>query len=137
MKIVVNRCYGGFGLSLKAVIEYAKRKNIKLYAYIDDTKDYNKYIRINEEVDDQNYFCVHYYTKEINNEKDLEEDDIYFSERDIERNDPVLIAIVEEMGEKANGSCANLQVVDIPNDVEWYIDDYDGHETIREKHRSW
>jgi len=31
MKIVINVCHGGFGLSEKAICDYAKRKNIKLY----------------------------------------------------------------------------------------------------------
>lgn len=30
-KIVVNRCYGGFGLSHEAILEYAKRKGVKLF----------------------------------------------------------------------------------------------------------
>lgn len=33
MKVVVNRCYGGFSLSYEAVMEYAKRKGIKIYAF--------------------------------------------------------------------------------------------------------
>ena len=30
MKIVINTCFGGFGLSKKAIKELAKRKNVKL-----------------------------------------------------------------------------------------------------------
>jgi hypothetical protein len=31
MKVVINTCFGGFGLSEKAMVEYAKRKGITLY----------------------------------------------------------------------------------------------------------
>lgn len=48
-----------------------------------------------------------------------------------------LVQVVEELGEKANGSFANLVVVEIPNGVDWAIDKYDGWETIEEVHRSW
>ena len=54
------------------------------------------------------------------------------------RKHPRLIAAIEKIGkEKANGKYANIDIVDIPNDVEWYINDYDGFETIHEVHREW
>ena len=48
-----------------------------------------------------------------------------------------LVVLVEEMGEAANGGFTKLKVVEIPDDVEYNIYDYDGMETIHEKHRSW
>jgi hypothetical protein len=57
--------------------------------------------------------------------------------RDIPRDDKTLVEIVEEWGERANGSCAELSVKEIPDDVSWEIDEYAGIETIHEKHRSW
>jgi hypothetical protein len=56
---------------------------------------------------------------------------------DIERNDPVLVDIVEQLGVDANGNFAELKVVEIPDGISWYIEDYDGIETIHETHRSW
>lgn len=56
---------------------------------------------------------------------------------DLERADPDLIAVVEELGNGANGQFANLKIIDIPNDVEWEIEEYDGVEWIAEKHRIW
>lgn len=56
---------------------------------------------------------------------------------DIERNDPNLVKVVESLGEEANGQFSRLKVVEIPDDIEWFIDDYDGVETIHEKHRIW
>ena len=48
-----------------------------------------------------------------------------------------LVRVVEELGDAANGTCARLQVVDVPDDVEWQIDEYDGVEWVAEKHRRW
>ena len=56
---------------------------------------------------------------------------------EMQRNDPVLIKIVEDLGAEANGSYAKLKVVEIPDDVDWFIDAYDGKEWVAEKHRTW
>jgi len=44
---------------------------------------------------------------------------------------------VEELGEKANGQCADLKIVEIPDDVEYEIEEYDGVEWVAENHRTW
>lgn len=56
---------------------------------------------------------------------------------DIPRDDPHLVAVVRELGAKADGMCASLKVVEIPNEVEWEVKDYDGVEWVAEKHRTW
>jgi len=54
------------------------------------------------------------------------------------RQDTKLINAIEKVGlHESSGSCAELKIVDIPEDVDFYIHDYDGMETINEKHRSW
>ena len=53
------------------------------------------------------------------------------------RTDPLVIQVVKKLGEKANGEHAELAIVEIPRGVEWEIDEYDGVETVEEKHRSW
>lgn len=57
---------------------------------------------------------------------------------DIPRDDPELVAVVEEDAKKASGNCASLKVVEIPDgNFGWYLSDYDGCESIHENHRSW
>jgi hypothetical protein len=56
---------------------------------------------------------------------------------EIKRNDPRLVACVEKLGPLARGSFASLMVVEIPDDVEWEIESYDGNEWVAEKHRTW
>jgi hypothetical protein len=34
VKVVVNKCYGGFSLSYDGVVEYAKRSGFPLFAYV-------------------------------------------------------------------------------------------------------
>ena len=114
MKIVINKCFGGFGLSQEAVLLYGKKKGINII------KDKKK----------SNSLASHYYIDEIKNGN-------YFSDRDIKRNDPALVEVVNELGEKADGAYSELKIVDIPDDVEWIIEEYDGKEWIAEDHRTW
>lgn len=56
---------------------------------------------------------------------------------DISRDCPRLVAVVQALGERANGKYAWLKVVTIPDDVEWTVHEYDGAEWVAEAHRTW
>ena len=135
-KIVINKRYGGFGLSPKATIEYFKRKGIDVYRYTQTIEEIHKEIFHKCDLSEHAY-CDHYSTIDKPTITSKEINDNYISERDIERDDPDLITIVEEMGETSFGDCATLEVIEIPDNVEWEISEYDGWETIHEKHRVW
>ena len=62
---------------------------------------------------------------------------IIANEDDIKRNNPILVEIVEQLGESADGGHAELKVVEIPDDVQWQIEEYDGNEWVAETHRKW
>jgi len=59
------------------------------------------------------------------------------SDWEIARDDAVLVDIVERMGADANGPFSELKIVDVPDDVNWYIEEYDGCEWVAERHRTW
>lgn len=56
---------------------------------------------------------------------------------DIERDDPALVRVVDEMGQDANGPHAELKIVEVPDGVKWHIHEYDGMEHVAEDHRTW
>lgn len=90
MKVVINACHGGFGLSEKA---------LKMYrAEVNDSE-------------------VDYY--------------------DIDRDDPVLVRLVEELGDEVNTRYSELKIVEIPDGIEWTVCEYDGLEWVAEAHRTW
>ena len=87
MKIVINKCFGGFSLSDIAM------ERIKNFMAIEDEVDYR------------------------------------FGE--CSRTSKVLIETIETLGEKANGSYANLYIVEIPDDAtDFEIMEYDGSEYV-------
>jgi len=134
MKIVINDCYGGFGLSRKAEVEYLKLKGKEAFIY---TSTYGgPYDRVEPDCD---CLTTYTFTKDLGDtfKKWPKNDGGYFYGRDIERTDKDLVAVVEMLGEEANGSCAELKVIEIPDDIDWGLSEYDGIETIEEKHRSW
>lgn len=131
MKIVINRCYGGFGLSRNAIKRYLELCGKECYFYEEVGSAYVKC-----DCDCSNYF-VHCLTKDMGETIEDYPKDYYFSYYDIERNDQKLVQVVEELGENANGDYSKLEVVEIPDDVSWEIGEYDGVETISEIHRTW
>jgi hypothetical protein len=56
---------------------------------------------------------------------------------DNDRTNPKLIECVEQLGEAASGPCSELKIVEIPDGVQYTIEDYDGMEHIAELHRTW
>jgi hypothetical protein len=132
-KVVINRRYGGFGLSSAAVLRYGELKGITLYHVPDKFCDLY-YLCPPEE-----YETV--YAEDCKKPKGqgrfTASNALYFSVDDIPRDDPTLIHVIEELGKAANGPFTELKIVEIPENVEWEIDDYDGMESIHECRRSW
>ncbi len=102
-KIVINRSYGGFGLSQEA-LEWLKENSEDLSPYIE-------YCRSGR---------------------------LCFYDADLFREHPDLIAVVETLGsEEASGDHSSLKIVEIPEDIEYVIEEYDGKEKVCEKHLEW
>lgn len=63
--------------------------------------------------------------------------DTYIGYEPKDRTDPALIDAIETLGEKADGGFAELKIVEVPDDVKWHIEEYDGKEWVAEDHRTW
>ena len=72
---------------------------------------------------------------EYKSRKDITDESFWYY--DIPRDCPVLIAMFEEQGTAMNGKFSDLKIVEIPDDVNWYIVEYDGLEHVAERHRTW
>ena len=142
MKIVINTCFGGFGVSQAATVRYNELKQRPCYLF--HQKDLKgPFVRI---LPGERPALGIFYAFDVN-EIPLDRSDLWWKEHDASidnhrynseiRSDPALVQVVEELGEFADGPYARLKVIEIPDGVEFEIDDYDGCETVREKHRSW
>jgi hypothetical protein len=135
MKIVISKWFGDFGLSHQAVMEYAKRKGIKLWSV--DYGTYRTYYREDPAKYPSKPPAIYPFDKLQQKVPDVPRD-VYFYPWDIERDDPDLVAIVEADPKAAGSTRANLRVIEIPDGVEWEIDGEDSdREWVTEKHRIW
>lgn len=141
MKLVINEAHGGFGLSEQAVRRYFEIKNEPLW--VEPDTQYQsigiiRYYRVSPEDRipnrDEEFYSMPV-EERIEYNKACAEQSFY--DRDLCRADPVLVQVVEELGELADGRYATLKVVEIPDDVKWQIEEYDGSEWVAEKHRTW
>lgn len=137
MKIVINACFGGFCLSEQAIRLYAERKGLTLHP---EAGKFGlvTYWTVSAERRPQPLpepWHSNPIEARVAYNKAYSESMLY--DRDIPRNDPDLVAVVESIGDAASGRCASLKVVEIPDGVEWVIEEYDGNETIAEAHRTW
>jgi hypothetical protein len=73
---------------------------------------------------------------EFRQKADLSED-YWLGRFDNYRSNPILVAMVEEDAERVSGDHAELEIIEIPDDVDWVIEQYDGIEWIAERHRTW
>ena len=138
-KVVINACHGGFGLSDEAVVRYHEIKGVPLW--ITKDKQYNSITHYwlvpeSERIEDvgDEFYKMTMDERNAYNQKWSEQT---FSEYDLKRDDPILVQVVEELALDADGRYACLKVVEIPDDVDWEINEYDGNEWIAEKHRTW
>ena len=139
MKIVLNGCYGGFGLSYEAMALYWYARCRDLYFYR-DISVYNGYSKVHKyertslsdiqrsrntwtgyiycTTEDQGAYLDHFPKHVVR-------------DQDIDRTDPILVSVVEIMGSKAaSGSFAKLYIEEIPNGTQYKIDEYDGMEGL-------
>ncbi len=139
MKIIINTCFGGFGLS-EVAYERLIELGIPVQAYVEQERDEDGLYKPQPKNDGRVIFdrnlaespdklndsmrtlCGRYWTSWNDNDT---------------RVDPLVIQVVEELGDKANGRCASLEIIEIPDGIEWEISEYDGIEHVAETHRRW
>lgn len=154
MKIVINDCYGGFSLSPKAIKRLAELNGEKCFFFKVDYKvgKTDIYTPVSLEEANKNSFFIGAFNVP-NPAEHLPKEErgtdgtygdfnqtyrkIHLDGRPEDRTDAKLIQVVEELGKEADGWCAELKIIEIPDDVKWEIDEYDGLESVHEVHRSW
>lgn len=153
MKVVINRCYGGFSLSPKAVELLAERQGKPCYFFkvagagkkqgpvaIEEVTGELFWQAYTVPNPDEVAMCQSNWKSMSLKERQASDEswnEISLDDRPDDRADPELVAVVEELGDEASGECAELKIVEIPDGIEWQVNEYDGLEIIEEVHRSW
>ena len=139
MKIVINDCFGGFGLSMLAEMEYLKLLGKECHFYTQTKYSFKDGENLYEKcIGDKDELISFTFTQDLGESfSGFPEDSGSFYASDIKRDDPNLIKIVETLKNKANGGYAELKIVEIPDNTKWQIDEYDGTEWIAEKYQTW
>jgi len=129
--VVINTCFGGFGLSQEAILELYKMNapGIK----VETPKEYFG-VDWEEKMADTIkrkafYGSIIYEGKILADEYDYAHGHL--------RADPKLVKVVRKMKDKSWGPYAELKIVRIPADVKWEVEEYDGMEHIAECHKTW
>lgn len=136
MKLVINGCFGGYSLSPKAIKRLAELQGRPCYFFTGGLRDtYERQPDDFAETDHHMFFTA--FDVPDPNVEDFDYSAHVLEARPDNRSDPLLLQVVQELGEEANGSCAKLQVVEIPDGVKWHIAEYDGIEHVAEDHRTW
>ena len=138
MKVAYNACYGGFGLSPLAEHKLAAKKGVTLTWYVENSnpKEFIKLIGPPE----SSAFNIQPFTKDYGARfKEYDEGSYYYPkfDNDDARCDPDLIAVIEELGDKASGMFSKIKIEEIPDGAEYEIDEYDGYEKVVPPRQSW
>lgn len=127
-KVVYNACYGGFNLSREACKRYWELQGKQ--AWIEDADwGFTVWLVPPEErvVQPENWHSLPLEERIAFNKKYSEQT---WDDDRVDRHDPILVQVVEELGDKANGMCAKLAVEEVSGP--YRIDEYDGYETVKE-----
>lgn len=138
VKIVINKCFGGFSLSPAATKAYYARKGKECYFFREnyeaDRDSPERWTAVTDVPTREDSMHVQAFSKP---EVDWSGGH-WLSSRPDDRADPDLVAVVEELGEEAaSGSLAKLRIVEVPDGVDWELDEYNGIEHVAERHRTW
>lgn len=138
MKVAINVCFGGFGISKDCARHMAAAGSevaAKMVAEHDATlAAFEEYKRSGKKPDKSDFGARMF---DLNVKYGTEPE--FYGHWDYEqpRHDPHLVAAIEALGEKANGQYSQLRIVEIPDGTDYEISEYDGNEHIAEKHATW
>jgi hypothetical protein len=144
-KVVINACFGGFGLS-EAAYEKLIEWGVPVRRYTEEVRDETGLYAPRPENDREVIF-----DRELTPRGESgDHDRMYwaFKENGVvprywdtwtrdNRSHPLVVRVVEELGAAANDHFAQLRIVEIPAGVQYEVEEYDGNEHVAEAHRTW
>ena len=125
-KVVFNRNYCSFSLSKEACQRYWDIKGQQVWIEGDDYS-FTVWLVPPEERLKKRYFYYMTMDEMVAYNKTYSEQTWRY-DGSVSRHDPILVKVVEELGEKANGGYADLQIEEVEG--LYHINEYDGMEKV-------
>jgi hypothetical protein len=131
VRVVYNSCYGGFNLSQEACKRYWELQGKEVWIEQDEQfKSLDMFTVWLVPPEERAVKLEPWYSAPIEeriayNKKHSEQTWYYGN---VDRHDPILVQVVEELGDKANGSYAKLAIAEVSGP--YRIDEYDGNESV-------
>lgn len=131
-RVVFNSCYGGFSLSREACQRYWDLKGQQVWIEDHEPKMLGLFDvwlvspseRLEQKTSEQ-FTSMSIDERRVYNKAISEQQ---WNDRDVDRHDPILVQVVEELGDKANGNYAELSIAEVNGP--YRIDEYDGYESV-------
>lgn len=126
-RVVYNNCFGGFGLHEDVVKWVRENRDSLEEEYADEDIDNIAERTISGE----------YYPDGSGPKREYS---TYVHPYRLDRENPLLADIVEgktEYDGQVSADVSSLRVAEVPDGVEWTIEEYDGSETVRETARTF
>jgi hypothetical protein len=128
-KIVISKTYGGFGLSEVAIRRYFEIKGQKVWLEPETLYTQVWLVPPEERVKElPGEWCDH--PLSVRQEHNRLYDEQVWCARNLDRTDPILVQVVEELGQVAAGRHANLVIEELSKGTLYRIEEYDGYESI-------
>lgn len=144
-RIAINVRYGGFGLSEAAYLKLIEW-GVPIRKYVEPTRNDSMGLYENETANDGEVI----FDRELTPPEANSFSALYWKYKGARgterywdcwthehRQHPLVLRVIDELGTTANGPFAELKIVEIPDGVDWEIDEYDGREHIAAKHEVW
>ena len=130
-KVVYNAKFGGFNLSQEACKRYWELQGKEVW--IEQDKRFKSFDMFTvwlvppeeRDVKPEPWYSAPIEERIAYNKKHSEQTWYYDN---VARHDPILVQVVEELGDKANGMCAKLAIEEVSGP--YRIDEYDGSESV-------
>jgi len=119
-RIVINRCFGGFCFSDEGYEWLIAEKKWTVTTWNDE----GEYTDPDAQIVEMSELSFKHYGLVANDSAPKF------------RTNPDVIEMIEKLGKRASDSVvSDIQIVEVPDDIDWVIDEYDGKERIREIHK--